>query len=64
MKTHKQAQAPRHSTVKMLEIVRKAAADEFGKYVSDTDIWRSLASKDFLLRTAQFLWKGYIMHTG
>jgi ribonuclease HI len=58
MKAHRQAQAPRPSTVKMLEIVRKAAADGFGKYVSDTDIWRSLASKDFLLRTAQFLWKG------
>jgi ribonuclease HI len=49
---------PRPSTMKALELVRKAAEDNFGRYVSDTDIWRAVHVKDLLPRTAQFLWKG------
>jgi ribonuclease HI len=48
----------RLSTIKALELVRKAAEDNFGRYVSDTDIWRAVHVKDVLPRTAQFLWKG------
>ncbi|KAJ7691828.1 hypothetical protein B0H17DRAFT_1159747 [Mycena rosella] len=58
IKTHKQAATPRPSTTRMLDVVRKAAADIFDRHVSDADIWKSLTPKDFLPRTAQFLWKG------
>jgi hypothetical protein len=49
---------PRPSTTKALEIVRKAAEDSFGRCVSDAEIWRAAHVKDFLPRTAQFIWKG------
>ncbi|KAJ6626679.1 hypothetical protein B0H10DRAFT_1780815 [Mycena sp. CBHHK59/15] len=42
----------------MLEVVRREAVKEFHKYVSDTEIWKSVNSNDFLPRTAQFLRKG------
>jgi ribonuclease HI len=42
----------------MLEIVRREAASAFGRYVTDADIWKAMTTKDFLPRTAQFLWKG------
>ncbi|KAJ7078803.1 hypothetical protein C8R44DRAFT_654405, partial [Mycena epipterygia] len=29
-----------------------------GRHVSDADIWKAVAGRDFLPRTAQFLWKG------
>ncbi|KAJ6621976.1 hypothetical protein B0H10DRAFT_1788983 [Mycena sp. CBHHK59/15] len=58
IKTKTQALIPRYSTSKMLETVRKVAADAFGKYVTDADIWKALSTKDFLPWTAQFLWKG------
>ncbi|KAJ7323926.1 hypothetical protein DFH08DRAFT_711569 [Mycena albidolilacea] len=50
--------APRPSTMKSLELVRKAVEDTFGRYVSDADIWRAVYVKDILPHTAQFLWKG------
>ncbi|KAJ6560672.1 hypothetical protein B0H10DRAFT_1724023, partial [Mycena sp. CBHHK59/15] len=50
--------APRASTTKNLEAVRVAVYDTFDRRVSDADIWRSMSVKDFLPRTAQFLWKG------
>ncbi|KAJ7301675.1 hypothetical protein DFH08DRAFT_723969, partial [Mycena albidolilacea] len=49
---------PKLSTIKNLELVRKAAEDIFGRYVSDANIWRAVHAKDILPRTAQFLWKG------
>ncbi|KAJ7339152.1 hypothetical protein DFH08DRAFT_812546 [Mycena albidolilacea] len=49
---------PRLSTIKTLDLVWKAAEDDFGRYASDTDIWRAVHAKDILPRTAQFLWKG------
>jgi hypothetical protein len=52
------ALAPGPSTLKMLEIVRKEVANAFGRYVTDADIWKAVAEKDILPRTAQFLWKG------
>ncbi|KAJ7928295.1 hypothetical protein B0H13DRAFT_1597701 [Mycena leptocephala] len=42
----------------MLEIVQKEVANAFGRYVTDADIWKAVAEKDILPRTAQFLWKG------
>ncbi|KAJ7690494.1 hypothetical protein B0H17DRAFT_936010 [Mycena rosella] len=50
--------SPRASTRKKLEAVRMAVIDAFGRHVSDADIWRAASVKDFLPRTAQFLWKG------
>ncbi|KAJ7321907.1 hypothetical protein DFH08DRAFT_818285 [Mycena albidolilacea] len=50
--------APRPSTMKSLELVQKTVEDTFGRYVSDTDVWRAVYVKDILPRTAQFLWKG------
>ncbi|KAJ6613690.1 hypothetical protein B0H10DRAFT_1805045 [Mycena sp. CBHHK59/15] len=58
IKTKTQALTPRYSTSKMLETVWKAAADAFSKYVTDANIWKALSTKDFLPRSAQFLWKG------
>jgi ribonuclease HI len=49
---------PRPSTTKALEIVWKAAEDSFSRCVSDAEIWRATHVKDFLPRTAQFIWKG------
>jgi ribonuclease HI len=49
---------PRPSTTKTLEKVRKAAEDTFGRWASDTEIWRAVYVKEILPRTAQFLWKG------
>jgi ribonuclease HI len=48
----------RPSTPKMLAVVRGAAEDAFGKYVSDSDIWRAVRTKDILPRTSQFIRKG------
>ncbi|KAJ6574216.1 hypothetical protein B0H19DRAFT_1208185 [Mycena capillaripes] len=48
---------PRASTEKKLEAVCTALYEIFDKRVTDADIWRSLDTKDFLPRTAQFLWK-------
>jgi ribonuclease HI len=42
----------------MLAVVRGVAEDAFGKYVSDSDIWRAVRTKDILPRTSQFIWKG------
>jgi ribonuclease HI len=50
--------APRPSTIKMLEVVRRDVENTFGLHVSDADIWRSVQAKDILPRTSQFLWKG------
>jgi ribonuclease HI len=50
--------APRASTVKRLETVKKSIEDTFGRHVSDADIWKAAFNKDFLPRVAQFLWKG------
>jgi ribonuclease HI len=50
--------APRMSTMKMLETVREDVAATFGRYVTDTDIWKAAAVKDILPQTSQFLWKG------
>ncbi|KAJ6572629.1 hypothetical protein B0H10DRAFT_1671065, partial [Mycena sp. CBHHK59/15] len=58
IKAKAHALTPRPSTAKMLEIVRREAIDAFGRYVTDTDIWKALRAKDLLPRTAQFLWKG------
>ncbi|KAJ7781921.1 hypothetical protein DFH07DRAFT_728803 [Mycena maculata] len=58
VKTMAHAMTPRPSTSKMLETVKKEARNAFGRYVTDTDIWKALRTKDFLPRTAQFLWKG------
>ncbi|KAJ7920566.1 hypothetical protein B0H13DRAFT_2230749 [Mycena leptocephala] len=52
------ALAPRPSTVKMLEVVRRDVENTFGWHVSDADIWKSVQAKDILPRTSQFLWKG------
>jgi hypothetical protein len=52
------ALTPRPSTAKMLGVVREEVETVFGRYVTDADIWKSLTSKDFLPRTAEFLWKG------
>ncbi|KAJ6545701.1 hypothetical protein B0H19DRAFT_955908 [Mycena capillaripes] len=48
---------PRASTEKKLEAVRTAVYEIFDKRVTNTDIWRSVDTKDFLPRTAQFMWK-------
>ncbi|KAJ7090686.1 hypothetical protein C8R44DRAFT_955817 [Mycena epipterygia] len=48
---------PRASTVDKLEAVRTAAENAFGRCVSDADVWKAASVKDFLPRTAQFLWK-------
>ncbi|KAJ7890740.1 hypothetical protein B0H13DRAFT_1626199 [Mycena leptocephala] len=42
----------------MLEVVRGAAKEAFERYVSDSNIWRAVYTKDLLPRTTQFLWKG------
>ncbi|KAJ7139273.1 hypothetical protein C8R44DRAFT_727369 [Mycena epipterygia] len=52
------ATTPRPSTSRMLETVKREAVNAFGRHVTDADIWRALRAKDFLPRTAQFLWKG------
>ncbi|KAJ7192375.1 hypothetical protein GGX14DRAFT_537760 [Mycena pura] len=49
---------PRTSTENMLETVREAVYETFGRHVSKADIWNSVSVKDFLPRPAQFLWKG------
>ncbi|KAJ7220889.1 hypothetical protein GGX14DRAFT_354287 [Mycena pura] len=41
----------------MLEIVREAVYETFGRHVSKADIWNSVSVKDFHPRPAQFLWK-------
>ncbi|KAJ7144037.1 hypothetical protein C8R44DRAFT_601694, partial [Mycena epipterygia] len=38
-------------------LVRKATYDTFDRRVSEAEIWASFRVKDFLPRTAQFLWK-------
>ncbi|KAJ6611807.1 hypothetical protein B0H10DRAFT_1653032, partial [Mycena sp. CBHHK59/15] len=48
---------PQASTTKNLEAVRLAVYNTFDCRVIDTQIWRSMSVKDFLPRTAQFLWK-------
>jgi ribonuclease HI len=50
--------APRASTAKKLAEVHDAIETTFSRSVSDADIWRAATGKDFLPRTAQFLWKG------
>jgi ribonuclease HI len=42
----------------MLNIVKKAAETAFGRHVTDARVWQSVTSKEFLPRTAEFLWKG------
>jgi hypothetical protein len=49
--------APRVATVNKLELVKRAACDVFDRRVSEAEIWASFGIKDFLPRTAQFLWK-------
>ncbi|KAJ6628183.1 hypothetical protein B0H10DRAFT_1940730 [Mycena sp. CBHHK59/15] len=49
---------PRTSTIVKLAVVRDAIETTFGRNVSDADIWKAAAGKDFLPRPAQFLWKG------
>ncbi|KAJ6595385.1 hypothetical protein B0H10DRAFT_1664479, partial [Mycena sp. CBHHK59/15] len=58
VKTRMKATAPRPSTSRMLDIVKKAVEDTFSKYTSDEEIWKSLTTKDILPRASQFLWKG------
>ncbi|KAJ7081745.1 hypothetical protein C8R44DRAFT_836556 [Mycena epipterygia] len=53
---------PRKATARMLEVVRAAVDTVFDRHVSDADIWIVVANKDFLPRTAQFLWKGLDAH--
>jgi ribonuclease HI len=50
--------SPRTSTELNLEVVREAVKDIFGRYVSNSDIWKAVSVKDILPRSAQFLWKG------
>ncbi|KAJ7747412.1 hypothetical protein DFH07DRAFT_747749 [Mycena maculata] len=57
VKANKQAFVPRHSTTKMLDIIRREAAEAFDRHVTDTEIWKALFVKEFLPQTAQFLWK-------
>ncbi|KAJ7853205.1 hypothetical protein B0H13DRAFT_1643113, partial [Mycena leptocephala] len=45
----------RPSTAK---VVREAAKEAFERYISDSDIWRAVYTKDLLPRTTRFLWKG------
>jgi ribonuclease HI len=58
IKMKKQALKPRPSMRKMLEGIKGAVETAFGRYIAEADIWKSLTSKDFLPRTAEFLWKG------
>ncbi|KAJ7300972.1 hypothetical protein DFH08DRAFT_724782 [Mycena albidolilacea] len=48
---------PRPSTEHMLENVKRHIKQTRGRVVTDEDIWKSLQHKDFLPRTAQFLWR-------
>jgi ribonuclease HI len=41
----------------MLQTVRTAVEESFDRRVTDADIWKAVSTKDFLPRTAQFLWK-------
>ncbi|KAJ7773687.1 hypothetical protein DFH07DRAFT_767627 [Mycena maculata] len=56
MKTSKVA--PRQTTEKILTLVKGAVKTIFHIHVSSADIWKAVAVKDILPRTAQFLWKG------
>jgi hypothetical protein len=58
VKAKKQALDPRPSTVKMLNIVKKAVETAFGQHVTDARVWQSVTSKELLPRMAEFLWKG------
>ncbi|KAJ7300996.1 hypothetical protein DFH08DRAFT_724771 [Mycena albidolilacea] len=48
---------PRPSTEHMLENVKRHIKQTRGRVITDEDIWNSLQHKDFLPRTAQFLWR-------
>ncbi|KAF8164276.1 hypothetical protein K438DRAFT_1477670, partial [Mycena galopus ATCC 62051] len=47
----------RPSTGRKLAEVRESLKRSQGRLYSDKDIWRSIRNKDFLPRTAQFLWR-------